>query len=157
MPLRWWAISTMFHASGLLALLVAGVGVWAFAVMAAVVAVTAALLLSYGGSRIEVTDGELVAGRARIPLALLARPRALDADATRERIGPTADARAYLLVRPYVAQSVVVDITDPGDPAPYWLVSTRHPAALAAVLSGRVPEGEGADPRAVSPHPDRAD
>lgn len=154
----------MFHASGLLALLVAGVGAWSYVIMAAVVGVTAALLLSYGGTRIEVAGDHLVAGRARIPLTLLARPHALDAAGTRDRIGPSADARAYLLVRPYVAQSVVVDVTDPDDPAPYWLVSTRHPRALAAALSERVSgpaPGAGTDPpelaRGVSPETDRAD
>jgi hypothetical protein len=163
----------MFHASSLLALLVAGVGTWSAVIMAVIVAITVAVLLSYGGARIEVTHEELVAGRARIPLRMLAAPRALDAAATRERIGPSADARAYLLVRPYVAPSVVVDVTDPRDPAPYWLVSTRHPHALAALLSGQLAPGAGserssdpssrasADPRAaargVSPDPDRAD
>jgi hypothetical protein len=138
-PLRWWAIATMFHASGLLALLVAGVGVWSYVVVGAVVAATIALLLTYGGARIEVTDEELVAGRARIPLRFLARPVALDTAETRDRIGPSADARAYLLVRPYIARSVVVDVTDPRDPAPYWLMSTRHPRTLAAALAAAFP------------------
>ena len=30
---------------------------------------------------------------------------------------------------------VRVEITDPADPAPYWLVSSRHPDALAGALS----------------------
>jgi hypothetical protein len=164
-PLRWWAITTMFHASSLLALLVAGVGVWSFLIMAAVVGITAALLVSYGGARVEVREAELVAGRARIPLGLLREPRALDAEATRDRVGPLADARAYLLVRPYVASSVIVDVTDPADPAPYWLVSTRHPRALAEALAARVPTTTLHDrrprPRSASPgvsaDPDRAD
>jgi hypothetical protein len=166
-PLRWWAITTMFHASGLLALLVAGVGLWSFVIMAGVVGITIALLVSYGSARIEVSGEELVAGRARIPLRLLADPRALDADATRDRIGPLADARAYLLVRPYVARSVAVDVTDPGDPTPYWLISTRHPRTLAHALSAAVPRPreDGDDHREqpqqgsppVSPDLDRAD
>ncbi len=154
----------MFQASGLLALLVAGVGVWSYVVTAAVVAVTAVLLVSYGGARIELTGDQLVAGRAHIPLTLLARPRALDAQETQDLVGPSADARAYLLVRPYVPGSVVVDVTDPRDPAPYWLVSTRHPRALAAALSRPVTapapgagEGPVAPARGVSPEPDRAD
>jgi hypothetical protein len=160
-PLRWWAIGTMFHASSLLALLVAGLGVWAYLVMAAVVGITVALLLSYGAARIEVGDEALVAGRARIPLQHLARPRALDAEETRERIGPSADARAYLLLRPYVARSVVVDVIDRRDPAPYWLMSTRHPGRLAAALVSRVPGGPGGAPgtatSGVSPDVDGAD
>ena len=45
--------------------------------------------------------------------------------------GVDADARAYLLLRPYLKRAVRVEITDPADPAPYWLVSTRHADALA--------------------------
>ena len=61
----------------------------------------------------------------------------LDADRTRRVSGPEADARAYLLLRPYLRQSVRVEITDPADPAPYWLVSSRHPRALASALNTR--------------------
>lgn len=155
MPLRWWAIATMFHASTLLALLVAGLGLWTLVVMTLVVGVTVALLVSYGSARLEVTDLELVAGRARIELAYLAGPRPLDAAATRERMGPGADARAHLLVRPYVSESVVVDVVDPSDPAPYWLLSSRRPARLAEALRARLehpPEVPG-----VSEDLDRAD
>jgi len=28
-----------------------------------------------------------------------------------------------------------VEITDPADPAPYWLVATRHPEELARALT----------------------
>ncbi|MGA9746160.1 MAG: DUF3093 family protein, partial [Nocardioides sp.] len=35
---------------------------------------------------------------------------------------------------PYLARSVQVPVDDPGDPAPYWLVSTRHPQRLVAAL-----------------------
>ena len=56
-----------------------------------------------------------------------ARSTALDAEETRRVAGPDADARAYLLLRPYLKRAVRVEITDPADPAPYWLVSTAPP------------------------------
>ncbi len=51
-------------------------------------------------------------------------------------MGSEADARAYLLVRPYLKRAVRVTVVDPADPTPYWLVGTRHPEALAAALNG---------------------
>ena len=36
---------------------------------------------------------------------------------------------------PYLKRAVQVEITDPADPAPYWLISTRHPDELARVLT----------------------
>ena len=51
------------------------------------------------------------------------------------------------LVRPYVRRGVLVRVTDPDDPTPYWLVSSRHPRTLAAALAAGV----------VSAPTDRAD
>ena len=93
-----------------------------------------AVFLGYGAARLTVRDGEFVAGSARIPVSLLAEPVALDAEATRRALGVEADARAYLVIRPYLKRAVRVRIVDPADPTPYWLVSTRHPDRLAAAL-----------------------
>jgi hypothetical protein len=38
------------------------------------------------------------------------------------------------VLRPWVDGVVRVALTDPADPAPYWLVSTRRPEVLAAAL-----------------------
>jgi hypothetical protein len=133
-PLRWWALATMFLASLLLAFLVALPAWVAFAATAALTLGTVALLVGYGSATVVVDAGRLSAGRARIPVSVLARPEALGAEATRRALGPEADARAYLLVRPYVRESVRVAVVDPGDPTPYWLLSSRHPRRLAAAI-----------------------
>ena len=78
-----------------------------------------------------------------------ATPTPLDADATRRLAGVEADARAYLLLRPYLKRAVRVEITDPADPAPYWLVSTRHPDELAAALDALTRSGGSADRRSA--------
>ena len=134
-PLRWWVLTTAFVATLWLAFAVSipyPVVLWA--ATAAMVLAAAALLVGYGAAEVAVRDGELRAGRARIPAHLLAEPTVLDADATRLQTGRDADARAYLLLRPYVHRSVRVTVCDPGDPTPYWLVSTRRPERLAAAL-----------------------
>jgi len=63
----------------------------------------------------------------------------LDAEAMRLQAGRDADARAFLLLRPYLKRGVRVDLTDPTDPAPYWLISSRHPDRLAAALVRAIP------------------
>jgi hypothetical protein len=65
---------------------------------------------------------------------MLADPTPLDREATRLLAGRDADARAFLLLRPYLKRSVRIEVTDPEDPAPYWLVSTRRPEELAGAL-----------------------
>ncbi len=137
-PLRWWAVATMFLASVLLAFLVALPPALAYGSVSLMVAGVAALFVSYGAAQLHVRDGEFVAGAARIPVTLLADPTALDADATRRAIGVEADARAFLLIRPYLKSSVKVVVADPADPTPYWLVSTRNPQRLALALTDAI-------------------
>jgi hypothetical protein len=83
---------------------------------------------------VAVEDGRFRAGRALIPVDLLGDPEVLDADAMRRAHGPELDARAYLCLRGWISAGVRVPVLDPRDPAPYWLVSSRRPAALAEAL-----------------------
>ena len=134
-PLRWWALATMFIASMLLAFLVA-TPLWvAVAGTAVLTLALLALFVGYGAARISVADGVLTAGRARISLDHVGDVQALDAEAARRLAGRDADARAYLLLRPYLRRAVRIAIEDPADPTPYWLVSTRRPDRLAAALT----------------------
>jgi hypothetical protein len=137
-PLRWWALATMFVASMLLAFLVA-LPLWVSLLgTGALVAAVAGLFLAYGAARVSVGDGVLSAGRARIPVADVGAAEALDPEAARLLAGRDADARAYLLLRPYLRRAVRVEVTDPADPTPYWLVSTRHPRTLVEELSAAI-------------------
>ena len=137
-PLRWWAQGTMFIATFWLAMVVAldeTAPVVPWVVTGLLLGLLALFLRSYGDARLVVGDGWFRAGRARIEIEHVGAAEALDADATRHVSGPGADARAFLVLRPYLKQSVKVAITDPADPAPYWLVSSRHPQALAGALN----------------------
>jgi hypothetical protein len=85
---------------------------------------------------IEVTETEFRAGRARMPRSVVARAQAFEGDqATAER-GVRLDARAWLLLRGWIPGVVKVELDDPQDPTPYWLVASRHPEQLAAALKG---------------------
>ena len=137
-PLRWWALGTMFWASLLLALLVAIPIVVALLVTGVLAGINMLVFASYGAARVRVAGGVLQAGRAQIPVHLLAAPEALDASAARRAAGVDADARAYLLIRPYIPTAVKVRVVDPSDTTPYWLVSTRHPQLLATELASAI-------------------
>lgn len=136
-PLRWWVQGTLLVASLWLALVVAVPAPAAWLVTGLALAAMTALFVGYGGTRVQVAGGELRAGRAHIPTDLLGAATPLDAEATRRLAGRDADARAHLVLRPYLKRAVRVDVRDPADPTPYWLISTRHPDSLAAAL-GRV-------------------
>jgi hypothetical protein len=142
-PLRWWAMLTMFLATVLLAFLVATPAWLALAVTGVLAALMTAVFVGYGAARVSVRDGWFRAGRAQIPVSLLGTPVALDAPASRRLAGVDADARAYLLLRAYVGRSVQVPVLDPADPAPYWLVSTRHPDRVVEALRASVSSPQG--------------
>lgn len=139
-PLRWWVQGTMLLATLWLALVVALPGPAAWAVTAVAAVAMWALLVGYGGARIEVAPGpdgaELRAGRARIAVRHLGPAVALDREETRRAAGVDADARAFLLLRPYLSRSVRVELRDPRDPTPYWLLSSRDPARLVDEVRG---------------------
>jgi hypothetical protein len=84
---------------------------------------------------IEVGDTMLRVGRARIERSFLGAVTAhTGKDAVAER-GQRLDARAYLVLRGSIPGVARITLDDATDPAPYWLVSTRDPEALAAALS----------------------
>ncbi len=139
-PLRWWVQGTMLVATLWLAMIVALPALLAWGITVATMVLLCAALWSYGSARILVGDGELLVGRARIGVEHLGAAQALDPEQTRRTAGVEADARAFLLLRPYLKRAVRVEITDRRDPAPYWLVATRRPDELAAALDvGRHP------------------
>ncbi|GAB2552032.1 DUF3093 domain-containing protein [Leucobacter ruminantium] len=97
-----------------------------------------ALVLFLSSPSVRVSDGRLFAGRAQIPVDQLGEVELLGAEALREAIGPELDARSYLLVRGWIHRGVRIENIDPADPAPYWIITSRRPRALAdAIASAR--------------------
>lgn len=136
---RVWPAPWLFLATGLVipaSLLVflpinLGVGVG----VAAVLYTGCVLLLLLGAPLVEVTETELVAGKARLPLTSVGSAAGYrGADATYER-GPGLDARTWLAIRGWVDPVVKVTLDDDEDPTPYWLISTRRPDELVAALT----------------------
>ncbi|ANH40504.1 hypothetical protein I601_4109 [Nocardioides dokdonensis FR1436] len=134
-PPRWWIQWTLMVASFWVAMIVAVPEALAWGITTILMVLLTALLHAYGSARIVVTDEWLHAGRARIQLHYLGPTQVLDAPDMRSIAGPEANARAYLLLRPYIRTGVRIAIEDPNDPTPYWLVSSRRPTLLAAALN----------------------
>ena len=134
-PLRWWVQATMLLATLWLAFVVAMPAWAAWSATAVVLVITFGLMAWLGSVRVAVREGTLYAGPAHISLDLLGPAEPLDAEETRRVHGVDADARAFLLTRPYLKRSVKVVVIDPADRTPYWLLSTRHPRELAAALT----------------------
>lgn len=106
---------------------------WALPVAIALYVLIAVSFVAFA-PRVEVADGVLAAGSARIPVALLGDCETLDRESLRRAIGPGLDARSFLLVRGYIHSGVRIAVTDPADPAPYWIITTRRPEELRRAM-----------------------
>ncbi|MCR2761946.1 DUF3093 domain-containing protein [Microbacterium sp. zg.B48] len=91
-------------------------------------------LLVAGSPVVEVRDGVLTAGRAHIDVALTGDVAILTGDEARNARGPGLNPRSWHVIRGGIDGLVIVAITDPDDPAPSWVISTRTPDRLAAAL-----------------------
>jgi hypothetical protein len=99
----------------------------------------AAMVISLGRTRIRVTGGdepELWIGDAHLPLRFVGEVEVIDRHHKRKALGPDADPAAFVVHRGWVGPVIRARLTDPADPTPYWLFSTRKPEALAALLRG---------------------
>lgn len=107
------------------------VGAAVFVVAAALVAV----VLFSTSPRVRVDEAVVRAGRARLPLRFAGPATALNPAQARSLRSTEADPRAYLVLRTWASGSAVrIEVRDPEDPHPYWMITTRHPDALAAAI-----------------------
>jgi hypothetical protein len=134
-PLVWWllAVPTVLILG---ATLYAGLPEpWPIIIMAGLAAGCAAMLISMSLARVEIGGGNLRAGSAVLPLTAITEVVTLDEKQSTRMRGPRADPAARLYSRPYLKTSVYLAVDPAVDPAvPYWLIGTRHPAELAAVI-----------------------
>lgn len=134
-PIAWWFISAM-------CVLILGTELFAgfsltvgLAIYIALALICVSTLLHWGGAVVSVQDGQLRAAKVRLPLGSIGDVQPLDEAQTRAMRGPRADPDAYMLIRPYLKQSVYVELTGADAQWPYLLICTRHPVELAEAIS----------------------
>ncbi|MEC3974690.1 DUF3093 domain-containing protein [Amycolatopsis sp. H20-H5] len=100
-----------------------------------------ALMLSLGRTRVRVTgagpdgqEAELWVGDAHLPLRFAGEVEVIGKEAKRKALGPEGDPAGFAMHRGWVGPMVRVWLTDPDDPTPYWLFSTRNPEKVAELL-----------------------
>lgn len=93
---------------------------------------------------VSVEGGMLHAATAKIPVTHLGEMQHLGPNALRRAIGTELDARAHLMIRGWIHQGLRIEVTDPNDPTPYWIVTTRNIEKLArAIQTAKAEAGAG--------------
>jgi hypothetical protein len=95
---------------------------------------TALLIWRAGRACVRVQEGELWVGDAHLPLRFVGETQIVPAKDKRRVLGPHLDPAAYVLHRGWIGSVVRLRLTDPDDPTPYWVFSTRHPDRLVEAL-----------------------
>jgi hypothetical protein len=147
-PVSWWLVSAS-------CVLILGTTLWAgFSVVIGLIVylvmggLLALALLTFGSVTVEVTLNELLVGGRRLPIAQITEVSPMDAGQTTALRGPRADPSAFLLIRPYLPESVYLAPTG----QPYWLIGTRRPADLATAVAearSRACDDDGPDDHAM--------
>jgi hypothetical protein len=135
---RIWPSAWVFVATALVIpaslLVFLPINLFAGVIIAIVLYTAIVLILLVTSPTIEVSVGELVAGRARVPVDLISAVTPFRGEEATMQRGRQLDARAWLLIRGWVSPIVKIELADQTDPTPYWIVSTRTPDALVAAL-----------------------
>ena len=84
---------------------------------------------------LEVDDSELRAGPAHIELNYLGRATALNDKEMGRLRTRDADPASYLIFRFWRSTGVKVEINDPRDQTPYWLITSKRSNELAEILN----------------------
>lgn len=157
----WWAWVPVLLMAGLLAaeLHMGHPGVLAWLPYLVTVPLAVAVLLWLGRLRVVVGSGpsgpatrpgpatesepaspeevEIRAGQAHMPVRFVGRTDIVRGAEKQQAMGPDLDPQAFVVHRPWVGPAVRLEVVDPDDPTPYWVVSTRHPERLVAVLDAQ--------------------
>ena len=134
-PLSWWLLAVpVILLLGAYAIYANLSGLIVAIVYIVFTAGYVAALLAWGSSVIEVSGGELRAAGSELPLSRVTAVLPLDAEQAYAMRGPQADPAAHTLIRPFLKAAVYLEIDDPDGKVPYWLVGTRRPRELAAVI-----------------------
>lgn len=135
LPASWWLAGAFFALSvGWIFLVVGGERAGTVTGVIAAIPIAAALW-HFGSLTVEVTNDDLVIGNAVLEGRFRGLATSLDAKEFRHTMGVGADARAFIKIRPYIKTGALIPVTDPSDPTPYWIISSRHPEHLVAALN----------------------
>lgn len=133
-PNPWvWIIIIGLSAAGILIL--APISMLAGYLAAVGLFIIQSVMLLTSTPRITVTADSLQVGRAHIERKFIGDVETFTGeDATAQR-GPKLNGLAYLCIRGWISPVVKIQITDPSDPTPYWLASSRRPEKFKAALA----------------------
>lgn len=130
-----WALVSAAVCGPMVALVLAPIDSTLGLVVGAVVSAVVVAGLVALSPVIDVRDGWLRVGRARIELRYLGAAESLTGDDARTARGPELRATSWHLLRGGIDGVVRVAIDDTDDPVAHWVFSSRTPDRITALIT----------------------
>lgn len=105
------------------------------ALVGLLIAAIATLMKLSNSKHIKVYEDSLQLGPAIIPRQFLGEISVISKSEQFYERGARLDARAFVFIKYGLPEMLKIQLTDPDDPTPYLLISTRNAAGLRAALS----------------------
>ena len=132
-PILWWVVVTLLAATFVVAVAVFLPGWVVLVSLVVAVAIVIGLMLAFTAT-LRVSPAGFGVARSTLEWAYVGSMTRLTKDEVRQRLGPDADPRAFVVYRSYADEAVEIAVDDPADPHPYWLVSTHDAARLETAI-----------------------
>jgi len=85
----------------------------------------------FAAPTLSLSSKMLSIGRVSIPTQYVKGITAIEASAQQSEKGPKLNPSAYVRFQVGVKGLLKVELNDPNDPTPYWLISSRNPELVA--------------------------
>jgi len=128
----WWMILALFLLVPTTLLIFLPLNWVLGAVVGVVLWISVVSFLWFSAPVVRLDGTTLQAGRARVEYRYIDRIEPVTRENARDEKGIDLDARAHLVIRPWITPAVKVHLDDARDPTPYWLISTRRPQTVVS-------------------------
>jgi hypothetical protein len=123
-------LATLFAPAALYLIVLAFDEFWAsFTFVASEIAIICLGLLA--SPTLKFTAESLSIGKVQIPTAYVKSVTLVEISTQQVEKGPKLNPYAYVRFQVGVKGLLKIELSDPNDPTPYWLISSRHPEIVA--------------------------
>ena len=131
MPGVSFYLATLFAPSALFLIVLAFDDFWALVtfVLSEIAIIGLSLAMA---PRIYLSKEKLSIGQVLIPTKLVSAITVIEKSQLQFERGPNLNPKAYIRFQVGVKGLLKVELKDPADPTPYWLISSRRPEVIAA-------------------------
>ena len=123
-------LATLFAPAALYLIVLAFDDFWALITF--VVSELAIIFLGlFAAPTLSLSSKTLSIGKVQIPTQFVKAVTVVEASAQQSEKGPKLNPSAYVRFQVGVKGLIKVELNDPNDPTPYWLISSRKPDLVA--------------------------